>query len=122
MDANRMEALPMYGIFGMHILLDIHHVLHEETARPFEPLQATGKWVVATLDDYSKYPRSRGISNWPQQNDEVFRQISAFVKDWTLTDIVGKGIVKGAGVGNVRPGRIICSRTTLFCAGCSRFA
>ncbi|KAK5125541.1 hypothetical protein LTR85_000652 [Meristemomyces frigidus] len=101
MDANTMDALPTYAIFGTQILLDIHHVLRQDTARPFEQLQATGKRVISTLDDYFRYSRGRSISNWPPENDEVFRQISAQAKDWTVTDTVGKAIVKG--VGNVRP-------------------
>lgn len=103
MEANAMAAMPMHGIFCTQILLDIHHVLREDTSRPFEQLQATGKRVISTLDDYFRYSRGRSIMNWPPQNDEVFRRISALAKDWTVTDIVGKAIVKGAGIGNIRP-------------------
>ena len=95
MDANSMMALPMYGIFAAQILLDIHHVLRQDASRPFEQLKATGKRAVDTLDTYFRYSRSRSIPNWPPQNDEVFRQISALAKDWALSDRVGQAIVKG---------------------------
>lgn len=101
MDANAMDALPMYAIFGTQILLDIHHVLRGDVARPFDQLQATGKRVIMTVDDYFRYSRGKSINNWPAQNDEVFRQVSSLAKDWTTVDRVGKAIVKG--VGNVRP-------------------
>ena len=100
MDANAMDALPMHALFGTQILLDIHHVLRDMTGSPFMDLQATGRRVIATIDDYFKYSRTRHISNWPEQNDEVFREVSRFAKEWTQEDRVGKAIVKG--VGNVR--------------------
>ena len=96
MEASSIDALPMYTIFATQILLDIHHVLRQDVSRPFDQLQRTGKRVVAILDDYFRYSRNRKISNWPPQNDEVFRQISALAKDWALEDRVGKCFPRGA--------------------------
>lgn len=100
MDANAMEALPMHAIFATQILLDIHHVLREDVSRPFDDLRPTGTRVIATIDEYFKYTRSRRIANWPAQNDKVLRDIQKLAKEWTQEDRVGIATVKG--VSNVR--------------------
>ena len=94
-DAWTIEALPMYAMFATQILLDIHHVLRQDVSRPFDQLQATAKRAVATLDDYFRYSRSRKISTWAPQNDEAFRQLSAFAKAWALEDRLGNCFPKG---------------------------
>ena len=94
-DACTIEALPMYAMFATQTLLDIHHVLRQDVSRPFEQLQATAKRVVVTLDDYFRYSRSRKISTWAPQNDEAFRQLSAFAKAWALEDRVGNCFPQG---------------------------
>lgn len=103
MDANSMDALPMHAIFGTQILLDIHHVLREMVGNPFLKLQATGKRVMLTIDDYFKYSRDMHIKNWPEQNDEVFTQVNKEAEEWTQEDRVAKAISKMGQKGKYLP-------------------
>ena len=107
MDANSLDGLPECTIFATQMLLDIHHVLREDTARPFEELQATGKRINKTLDDYFRCSRSRSINVWDAQNDQALRQIQTFAWNWAMTDMMAKAAARGSGTVNSRPSHLL---------------
>ncbi|KAK4501974.1 hypothetical protein PRZ48_007784 [Zasmidium cellare] len=89
MNARSIEALPLYAVFAMQVFLDIHHVLREDVIRPFEQMQATGKRLVATIDDYFRFSRGRHIETWPPYNDDLLRRLRALAIHYTQKDVYG---------------------------------
>lgn len=104
MKANSIHAMPMYGIFAAQVFLDIHHVLRQDHARPHANLQGTATRVDETLSGWFRYSRNRqGFRNWPEQNDQVFREIQALAKEWGIQDFFATNKVKGSEKIPVRP-------------------
>ncbi|KXT09032.1 hypothetical protein AC579_2546 [Pseudocercospora musae] len=90
MAACNINALPMHTIFATEVLLDIHHILREDAVRPFEELQAVGTRVIAAADEWLGNTRSRPVTVWPAENDNIFKRVRAVAQEWTQSDIVAR--------------------------------
>lgn len=115
MDANKMEALPMYAIFGTQIMLDIHHTLRDTVSAPFNQFQAAAKRAIETLNRYFEYSRNTKIANWPEQNDEMLRSIIDFAREWAADDMLAKAtraLMKRVPV-EPEPFKLLCNHPVL---------
>lgn len=86
MDAGKIDALPLYVVFASQAFLDIHHILREETIRPFQEIQETAKRVIDTVDAHFEFLHETMGGSW---NDANLLRVRKFAKGWIQKDIIG---------------------------------
>ncbi len=81
-----MTNIPVWLVFSVQSLIDIHFVFNKDTSCGFQELQRTGDRAIASLRNYFAF--SRGIRNesWPIDGDKALLQTLTTITKWTKKD------------------------------------
>ena len=107
-DGGSFQSMPIYVVFAAQIFLDIHHLLREGVARPFDNLQAAGKRAYDILDEHFRHGSVQSGVNTPCNSTKAMEEIMMYAKEWTENDAVGTTLhQRGGGAASVRSCRLL---------------
>lgn len=108
--------LPMWVVFGMQVLLDIHNTLKHDPHKAFRELQSTGERLVITIRDYFQFTRSmkNRDESWHQKHDSNLLKTIRFISTWIKKDRIADSMKKHL-EGNVLLPFNLLKNHPLFC-------
>ncbi|RGP81070.1 hypothetical protein FLONG3_859 [Fusarium longipes] len=72
-ELDKTGKLPFYLVFAAQILLDIHHIIRDDTDRVFDTLTRHTNAMRNDLKLHMKFHENLKIDNWPASNERALR-------------------------------------------------
>ncbi|KAJ4256861.1 hypothetical protein NW762_008957 [Fusarium torreyae] len=72
-ELDKTGKLPFYLVYATQILLDIHHIIRDDTARVLETLSTHTNAIRNDLNLHMKFHENLKIDNWPASNERALR-------------------------------------------------
>lgn len=73
-EMDRTREVPFHLVFSAQVVLDIHHLLREDAARPFNQMMEQIALMGESLEQ-AEFHKGLKFDNWPPENDRVLQEI-----------------------------------------------
>jgi hypothetical protein len=84
-EMDKTREVPFHLVFSAQIFLDIHHVLREDAARPFQEMMEQLNFMESSLRRQTEFHKGLKFENWPASNEHALQD---YVKriEWISKD------------------------------------